>query len=100
MKIQRNFYCDGNSIADGNKLGADGVIYPGDPAHCNTCANQRPPLIACYCGAMPRLRQEDDGPCGYYCPECFFSPEYFSPDERNARRAWNVWVRHPRAEVS
>lgn len=29
--------CDNEPIADGNGRGADGVIYPGDPAHCPVC---------------------------------------------------------------
>lgn len=36
--------CSGQSIGDGNALGADGVIHPGDPAHCEACrsAAERP----------------------------------------------------------
>jgi hypothetical protein len=32
-----NKVCDGTPLADGNGLGGDGVIYPGDPAHCEQC---------------------------------------------------------------
>lgn len=29
--------CSDTPYGDGNRLGADGVIYPGDPAHCDSC---------------------------------------------------------------
>ncbi len=55
-------------------------------------------IMPCYCGSMPQLRQEDDGPVAYVCPQCFFSPDYFFDTEKFARREWNAWVRYPRSE--
>ena len=52
-------------------------------------------LLFCLCGERPILRQEDDGPCGFYCPTCFFSPDHFSPTIPVARRVWNSWVSNP-----
>jgi hypothetical protein len=52
----------------------------------------------CLCGTKPILRRESDGPVAYVCPECYYSPEHFSRDKTDARRAWNSWVRRPRNE--
>jgi hypothetical protein len=30
-------HCSGEPRADGNGLGADGCVYPGDPDHCGIC---------------------------------------------------------------
>lgn len=35
--------CSNKPIADGNGLGPDGVIYPGDPDHCAECHYQSSP---------------------------------------------------------
>lgn len=29
--------CDRQDYGDGSGLGPDGVVYPGDPAHCSAC---------------------------------------------------------------